>query len=90
MNIPADTLRLACMALQSAVPSITPACLQSMLEKEFDKPEQRQLDLISVKEAAQVLGVHDMTVYRMVARGELKRYPVGTGRAYRLNRYELL
>jgi excisionase family DNA binding protein len=42
--------------------------------------------LVSVREAADYLGVAERTVYALVQSGNLRRYMIGTGRRnYRLN-----
>ncbi len=89
MDISTDSLKLACLALNKDLPDLTPALLRRILEKNYSD-EKVKIELISVKEAAKILGVCTTTIYRMLDNGNLIKYPVGNGRLYRLNRFELI
>jgi len=50
---------------------------------------EMEKDLISPTEAAKLLGVHVVSVYRMLGQGRLKRYKSGVGRRVFLSRSEV-
>jgi excisionase family DNA binding protein len=51
-------------------------------------PKQDADELLSIKEAAAVMGVCEKTIYRMVGSGALRRH--AAGRAVRVRRGDLL
>ena len=89
LNIPEEQLKLACLSLQNSLPEMTPNLLKRILMENYSSTKDR-IELISVKEAARYLGVCEMTIYRMVQAGKVKKYPVGNGRIFRLNKFELI
>ncbi len=52
-------------------------------------PGTSKIELVTVNQATRIMMVSPITIYRMVYAGKLTRYPVGNGRSYRINRYEL-
>lgn len=89
LNISQDSIKLACLALNTALPDLTPELLTRILEDNYSV-EKEKVELVSVHEAAKILCVCTTTVYRMLDNGKLTKYPVGNGRLYRLNRFELI
>ena len=83
-----DSLRLACLALQNDLPDLTPNLLKRLLEENYST-EQQKIEMVSVNEAAEILDVCTQTIYRMVRVKKLTKYPIGTGRSFKLNRFEL-
>ena len=47
-------------------------------------------DLLTAKEAAELLRVHIRTLHRMVKRGDLKVYRLSGGRDFRIKKSDLL
>lgn len=88
MDIPLPVLKLACLALQSSLPDITPQRLNTALDLGYEEAVER-VELITIKEASQILGCCRETISRMLRRGQLTRYPFGRGRNIRVNRFEL-
>ena len=89
IEISEESLKLACLSLKESLPELTPSLLKRILIENYTSTNQR-IELVSVKQASQFLGVCEMTVYRMAATGRLKKYPIGNGRSFRLNKFELL
>ena len=86
--IPDENLALACMPLQTCLPDLTPGLLRQILLENYDESKER-VELVTVREAAKIIGVSELTIYRMIHAKKLTKYKVGNGRLYRINKYEL-
>ena len=87
--IPEESLKLACLSLQGALPDLTPSLLKRVLQENYQNCRD-EVELIDVHQAADLYDCCEMTIYRMVQQKKLKRYPIGKGRMFRINKHELM